>query len=125
MRSLVERIGALVLFVLLAEAVTAAALQTDHIGAPPSRAEIARAVPRLLPRFTRVFTSHEIGHRKPQAAAFEHVLREIGVPAGEVLLFDDLVPNIESAKALGMQAVVVRGPEDVREGLVASRVISP
>lgn len=44
MRSLVERIGALVLFVLLAEAVTAAALQTDHIGAPPSRAEIARAV---------------------------------------------------------------------------------
>ena len=88
-------------------------------------AEIERAFPRLLPRFTRVFTSHEIGHRKPQAAAFEHVLREIGVPAGEVLLFDDLVPNIESAKALGMQAVVVRSPEDVREGLVASRLISP
>jgi HAD superfamily hydrolase (TIGR01509 family) len=80
-------------------------------------AEIERAFPRLLPRFTRVFTSHEIGHRKPQPAAFEHVLREIGVPAQQVLLFDDLVPNIEAARALGLQAVRVRGPEDVREGL--------
>lgn len=80
-------------------------------------AEIERAFPRLLPKFTRVFTSHEIGHRKPHPAAFEHVLKEIGVPAGEVLLFDDLVPNIEAARAMGMQAVVVTRPEDVREGL--------
>jgi HAD superfamily hydrolase (TIGR01549 family) len=86
---------------------------------PVHLAEIERAFPRLLPRFTRVFTSHEIGHRKPHAAAFEHVLREIGLPAAQVLLFDDLVTNIEAARALGLQAVLVRSPADVREGLAA------
>ena len=80
-------------------------------------AEMRRAFPGLLPRFDRVFASHEIGHRKPQPAAFEHVLREIGVPAPEVLLFDDLAGNIEAAAALGLQAVLVRGPDDVRDAL--------
>lgn len=80
-------------------------------------AEIERAFPQLLPRFTRVFASHEIGHRKPHPAAFEHVLGEIGVVAGEVLLFDDLVDNVQAAHALGLQAVLVRGPRDVREAL--------
>lgn len=80
-------------------------------------AEIERAFPQLLPRFTRVFASHEIGHRKPHAAAFEHVLGEIGLAAGEVLLFDDLVDNVQAAQALGLQAVLVREPRDVREAL--------
>lgn len=80
-------------------------------------AEMERAFPQLLPRFTRVFASHEIGHRKPQPAAFAHVLREIGVPPAAVLLFDDLVANIAAARALGLQAVLVRGPADVREAL--------
>jgi glucose-1-phosphatase len=80
-------------------------------------AEMRRAFPGLLPRFDHVFASHEIGHRKPQPAAFEHVLREIGLPATQVLLFDDLPANIEGARALGLQAVLVRGPADVRAAL--------
>jgi glucose-1-phosphatase len=92
---------------------------------PAHVAEMERAFPGMLARFDRVFVSHEIGHRKPDAAAFEHVLREIGVAAGEVLLFDDLVANIEAARALGIQAVQVRGPEDVREGLIARGLIRP
>jgi FMN phosphatase YigB (HAD superfamily) len=80
-------------------------------------AEIERAFPQLLPRFTRVFASHEIGHRKPHRKAFEHVLEAIGVPPAEVLLFDDLIANVEGARALGLQAVLVRSPEDVREAL--------
>lgn len=80
-------------------------------------AEIERAFPQLLPRFARVFASHEIGHRKPHAAAFEHVLGEIAVPAAEMVLFDDLVANVEAARALGLQAVLVRSPRDVREAL--------
>jgi glucose-1-phosphatase len=80
-------------------------------------AEIERSFPRLLPRFERVFTSHEIGYRKPHPQSFQHVLEAIGVPAEEVLLFDDLQPNVDGARALGMQAVLVRGPEDVRAAL--------
>lgn len=85
---------------------------------PSHVAEMERAFPGLLPRFTRVFASHEIGHRKPQPGAFEHVLREIGVPPQEVLLFDDLAPNVEAAVVLGLQAVQVRSPGDVRLALV-------
>ena len=76
-----------------------------------------RAFPGLLDRFDHVFTSHEIGHRKPQPETFTHVLRAIGLPAREVLLFDDLEANIEAARALGLQAVQVRSPADVRAGL--------
>jgi glucose-1-phosphatase len=84
---------------------------------PAHVAEMERAFPGLLARFDAVFVSHEIGHRKPGREAFEHVLRAIDVPAPQVLLFDDLVANVEAARACGMQAVQVRGPEDVREGL--------
>ena len=86
-------------------------------------AAIERAFPRLLPRFTRVFASHQIGHRKPHRAAFDRVLREIGLPPSEVLLFDDLVANVEAARALGLQAVLVRGPGDVREALAQRRLL--
>ena len=85
---------------------------------PVHVAEIERSFPTLLPRFDRVFVSHEIGQRKPDAAAFHHVLDAIGVEAPQALLFDDLLPNIEAARAIGMQAVQVRGPEDVRRGLL-------
>jgi putative hydrolase of the HAD superfamily len=83
------------------------------------------AFPGLLSRFERVFVSHEIGHRKPDAAAFRHVLEAIGVPARQALLFDDLAPNVEAARACGMQAVQVRGPEDVRAGLQERGLLVP
>lgn len=86
-------------------------------------AQVARAFPRLLPLFTRVFASHEIGLRKPHPGVFEHVLREIGLPAAQVLLFDDLEPNVTAARALGLQAVQVRSPADVREALVLRGLI--
>jgi len=85
---------------------------------PVHVAEIERAFPTLFPRFDRVFVSHEIGQRKPDAAAFLHVLDAIGVAAPQALLFDDLLPNVEAARAIGMQAVQVRGPEDVRQALM-------
>jgi FMN phosphatase YigB (HAD superfamily) len=81
-------------------------------------AEINRSFPQLLPRFERVFASYEIGYRKPHPSAFRHVLDAIGVPAAEVLLFDDLVPNVEAALAMGMQAVQVNSPADVRQALM-------
>jgi putative hydrolase of the HAD superfamily len=85
---------------------------------PAHVAQIRRAFPGFLDRFDRVFTSHEIGHRKPQPECFAHVLQAISLPAGEVLLFDDLVPNVDAARELGLQAVLVKTPEDVRSALL-------
>lgn len=90
---------------------------------PSHVAQMERAFPGFLDRFDEVFVSHRIGHRKPQPECFTHVLQAIGVPARDVLLFDDLAPNIEAAAALGIQAVQVRGPGDVREALVARALL--
>ena len=80
-------------------------------------AHMERAHPEVLARFGRVFVSHEIGHRKPGPEAFAHVVQAIGVPAGEILFFDDLSENVQAAQAFGLQAVQVRGPADVRDAL--------
>ena len=77
------------------------------------------AYPRIEPAFDKVFASSDIGMRKPERAAFEHVCREIGLPPQALLFFDDLEENVAGARACGLQAVQVRSPEDVRAALRA------
>lgn len=67
--------------------------------------------------FDRVFTSCDIGARKPEREAFEHVAREIGLPLEAILFFDDTESNVLGARAAGMPAVHVRAPEDVRRAV--------
>jgi putative hydrolase of the HAD superfamily len=67
--------------------------------------------------FDRIFTSCGIGARKPERAAFEHVAREIGVPLAQVLFLDDTEENIRGAQAIGMPAVLVKSPADVRRAV--------
>ena len=75
------------------------------------------AYPQVEASFDRVFASSEIGLRKPERAAFTHVCAAIGKAPAEVLFFDDLLENAQGAIAVGMQAVQVRSPEDVRAAL--------
>ncbi|SFN31985.1 HAD family phosphatase [Variovorax sp. OV329] len=77
------------------------------------------AYPRIEPAFDQVFASSDIGLRKPERAAFEHVCREIGLPPQSLLFFDDLAENVAGARACGLQAVQVRSPQDVRSALLA------
>jgi putative hydrolase of the HAD superfamily len=81
-------------------------------------AHMRSAFPGMLERFEHVFASNEIGHRKPHPEAFRHVVRAVGVQPQQALLFDDLPSNIDGARACGLQAVLVRGPEDVRQALL-------
>jgi len=71
----------------------------------------------LLKPFRTVFTSSGIGHRKPDREAFDHVVREMGVAPRRVLFFDDALPNVEGARAAGLQAVHVRTNADVLAAL--------
>lgn len=75
--------------------------------------------PELASLFDEIFVSSELGMRKPERRAYENVARRIGVDPGRVLFFDDLAQNIEGAKTAGMPGVLVRGPDDIREGLAA------
>lgn len=55
--------------------------------------------------FDAAYYSHRIGHRKPNAGAFEFVLEKHGLVAEETLFIDDSINNIEAAQKLGIQTV--------------------
>ncbi len=73
----------------------------------------------LLGHFRTLYLSSSIGLRKPDAAAFDHVIAAIGVPAERIVFFDDLEENIEGARARGLRAVHVTSPRDVGNALKA------
>jgi HAD superfamily hydrolase (TIGR01509 family) len=86
-----------------------------------NRAHQAWFTPQLEPmleRFTEVFTSCDIGLRKPDPQAFLHVAERMRVAPGRIAFFDDMAENVEGARRAGLQAFqVTRGPEDVRRVL--------
>jgi glucose-1-phosphatase len=73
----------------------------------------------VLGNFKQIYVSSTIGLRKPDAAAYDHVVRAIGVPAGRIVFFDDVRENIDGARARGLQAVHVRSSADVADALAA------
>jgi len=73
----------------------------------------------LLGHFRELYLSSRIGLRKPDAAAYDHVVKAIGVPASRIVFFDDLGENVEGARARGLQAIHVRAPTDVADALAA------
>jgi glucose-1-phosphatase len=79
----------------------------------------SQAYAGVLGHFREMFLSSAIGLRKPDAAAYDHVVKAIGAPAERIVFFDDLAENIEGARARGLTAVHVTSPEDVANALVA------
>jgi glucose-1-phosphatase len=79
----------------------------------------SQAYTDVLGHFRELFLSSTIGLRKPDAAAYDHVVKAIGAPPKRIVFFDDLAENIEGARARGLTAVHVRSPDDVAEALAA------
>jgi HAD superfamily hydrolase (TIGR01509 family) len=75
--------------------------------------------PDILTNFRKIFVSSTIRLRKPDAAAFDHVVKAIGVPAQRIVFFDDVIENVEGARARGLQAVHVRSSADVADAFAA------
>ena len=73
----------------------------------------------ILGHFREIFLSSTIGLRKPDAAAYDHVVKAIGIPANRIVFFDDLAENIEGARMRGLTAVHVTSPNDVANALAA------
>src|SRR3954452_5923501 len=82
-------------------------------------AYFSQAFADVLGHFQKLFLSSSIGLRKPEAAAYDHVVKEIGVPAGRIVFFDDSADNIEGARARGLSAVHVTSTGDVAAALAA------
>lgn len=73
----------------------------------------------VLGHFRELFLSSTIGLRKPDAAAYDHVVKAIGLPASRIVFFDDLADNIAGARACGLTAVHVTSPDDVAKAFAA------
>jgi putative hydrolase of the HAD superfamily len=73
--------------------------------------------------FRKAYYSHEIGHRKPDAGGYLHILEEQGMEAQHTLFVDDNTRNIEGAGAVGLQTLQLHPGETVEEKL--SRLLNP
>jgi len=79
----------------------------------------SKAYASVLGHFREMFLSSTIGLRKPDAAAYDHVVKAIGVPASRIVFFDDLAENIEGARARGLIGIHVTSADDVASALAA------
>jgi len=60
----------------------------------------------VLAHFERVFMSHELGVRKPEAACFRQILENLELKPPEAVFIDDDPRNVSAAEDLGMHGIV-------------------
>jgi putative hydrolase of the HAD superfamily len=58
----------------------------------------------FLKKFRHIFTSHELGARKPEARVYQAVARHLSVEPAKILFIDDRRENVEGAKRVGLMA---------------------
>jgi 2-haloacid dehalogenase len=80
---------------------------------------VARARFEFLQLFDDIVVSGEEGLAKPDPALFEVLRRRTGRPLGECVLIDDLLANVEAARAVGMDAIVFTDAAQLRQDLSA------
>lgn len=90
---------------------------------PVHQASWSSQFPAVVAAFDDIFVSSELGVRKPEQRAFETVVQKIGVDPASVLFFDDLPQNVAGAEALGIRAVQVRSPQDIRRALTVNALL--
>lgn len=67
--------------------------------------------------FDAVLYSHEEGLEKPDPAFYELACERLGVSPAEAVFVDDLVENVEGARAVGMTGVLFTSTEQTIRGL--------
>ncbi|WP_126245994.1 HAD family hydrolase [Chitinophaga rhizosphaerae] len=75
--------------------------------------ERERGIPSLAAFFDKTYYSHLMGCRKPEPEAWRMVLDENGLKPEHTLFIDDTLPNVEAARALGIQSVHLQPPGTV------------
>ena len=71
-------------------------------------------------RFDVLVWSYRFGAVKPDPSIYLHTLAKLGTQPEETLFIDDKQPNVEAARALGIQAIEYSSVERLREELIAA-----
>lgn len=83
----------------------------------------ARKLHTFLSMFEDCILSSEMGIIKPEPAIFEQTLQRIHRRADEVIFIDDARPNVESARKLGMTALLFESPEKLERDLKTLNIL--
>jgi putative hydrolase of the HAD superfamily len=67
--------------------------------------------------------SARVGLIKPEAAIFRHAQRVLGLEPRDTLFIDDVLHNVEAARAAGWRAVHFQGPEQCARALSAEGLL--
>lgn len=77
----------------------------------------------LLAPFRKLYLSHELRVRKPDAAAFRAVVADMGIDPTRIAFFDDLAENVAGARASGLLAFQVTSAQEIERALVELGVV--
>jgi putative hydrolase of the HAD superfamily len=72
---------------------------------------------RFYACFQKVYFSHEIGMRKPDAEVFEFILAQNSIPKEKILFVDDSSQHIAGAKRLGLSAYFLEKGKNIETEL--------
>ena len=67
--------------------------------------------------FDAVVLSSDIGAVKPHPAIYEYMLTQLELQASECVMIDDLPPNVEGARQVGMQGIVYYSVHQLKNDL--------
>jgi putative hydrolase of the HAD superfamily len=62
----------------------------------------------IVKKFSRLYLSFQIGASKPDAAAYQYVIRDLSADPSSLLFIDDLEENVAAAVKCGMQGIVFK-----------------
>ncbi|TPG57341.1 glucose-1-phosphatase [Ewingella americana] len=63
--------------------------------------------PEIEANTDALYLSQDLGMRKPEPGIFEYVLNKEGITASQAVFFDDVIENVEAARSMGIEAVLV------------------
>ncbi len=86
--------------------------------------DLARAHYPFLDEFDRRYVSGHLGCMKPDAAIYQILEDDIGLPPEALLFTDDRPENIETARNRGWQAHLFDGPEGWARALVRADLLT-
>lgn len=67
--------------------------------------------------FEELILSHEVGYVKPEPEIYHEVLKRSKLDPQHCLFIDDLVPNVQGAKEVGLHAIHFTGIDNLRSRL--------
>jgi len=71
--------------------------------------------PEVRESADHIYLSQEMGMRKPETRIYQQVLEAEGFSANDTVFFDDNVDNIEGARQLGINSILVTGKDTIPE----------